>query len=276
MTGAVLKLFPAVRSRVTAFIGCADIGKALALFGAAKARCGDALTAFEFMPRFGIEMVVRHSSGKKDPLAQAHAFYVLAELSAVTEDSDLMERMESMLADAFEQGLIEDATIGASEAQSQALWALREEMSWAQKFEGGSIKHDVSVPISRLADFVNEATALCEAAMPGIRVCAFGHLGDGNVHFNLSQPVGMDKTEYLSHWEGFNRIVHDLVVSMDGSIAAEHGVGRLKREELVRYKDDVDLDLMRAVKARARSARPAQSWKSDSGWKLMRYGATDR
>ena len=249
ITGAVLKLFPAIRSRVTAFIGCSGPDAALALFQAAKAECGDALSAFEFLPRFGLELVIRHSSTNKDPLTGPHAYYVLIELSSPNGDARLDERMEAFLGSAFENAMIEDATIGASEAQSNALWALREELSWAQKFEGGSIKHDISVPISRLAEFVNEATRLCEAAMPGIRVCAFGHLGDGNVHFNLSQPVGMDKQEYLGHWSRFNRIVHDLVVSMDGSIAAEHGIGQLKRDELAHYKDELSLDLMAKVKA---------------------------
>ncbi|MBY0611649.1 MAG: FAD-binding oxidoreductase [Beijerinckiaceae bacterium] len=249
VTGAVLKLFPAIRCRVTAFIGCSGPDAALALFQSAKVACGDVLSAFEFLPRFGLEIVTRHSPGKTDPLERPHAYYVLMELSSPNETAGLDERMETFLGEAFESGAIEDATIGASEAQSNALWALREELSWAQRFEGGSIKHDVSVPISRLAEFVKEATRLCEAEMPGIRVCAFGHLGDGNVHFNLSQPVGMDKEAYLGHWGRFNRIVHDLVVAMGGSIAAEHGVGKLKRDELAHYKDEVSLDLMAAVKA---------------------------
>ncbi len=248
ITGAVLKLFPEVKSRATAFIGCRDIQAVLALFGLAKAQCGDVLTTFEFLPRFGLETVIRHSPGKKDPLAEAHDFYALIEISSVTEAGQLGPRLESLLEHGFSEALIEDATIAANKGQANALWALREELSWAQKFEGGSIKHDVSVPVSRMADFVTQASKLCEAEMPGLRVCAFGHLGDGNVHFNLSQPVGMDKAVYLGHWQRFNRIVHDLVVLMDGSIAAEHGIGCLKREELAHYKDEVSLDLMRTLK----------------------------
>ena len=248
VTGAVLKLFPAIRSRVTAFVGCSSVSKALELFHSARQAAGDVLSAFEFMPRFGIEIVVRHAAGKTDPLSEPHAFYALVEFTSIVADSNLQERMELWLQSAMTDNLLEDATIGASEAQSSALWALREEMSWAQKPEGGSIKHDVSVPVARVAEFVTRGTDLCEQAMPGIRVCAFGHMGDGNIHFNLSQPVGMDKAAFLSHWERFNRIVHDLVVSMDGSIAAEHGVGLLKLGELARYKDDVSLDLMRTLK----------------------------
>ena len=155
---------------------------------------------------------------------------------------------ERALAAAIEDGLVEDATIAASEAQNRALWRLRESLPEVQAREGGSIKHDVSVPVSRVADFIAEASAACRAAMPGVRVCAFGHFGDGNVHFNLSQPVGMEKAAFLARWEAFNRIVHDIVHGMGGSIAAEHGVGLLKRDELVRYKDPVALDVMRTLK----------------------------
>jgi FAD/FMN-containing dehydrogenase len=126
---------------------------------------------------------------------------------------------------------------------------MRENLSEVQRQEGGSIKHDVSVPLGRLADFLEEATAACEAAMPGLRVCAFGHFGDGNIHFNLSQPIGMDKATFLSEWGRFNRIVHDIVHAMDGSIAAEHGIGQIKRDELARYADPVGLDLMHSLKA---------------------------
>jgi FAD/FMN-containing dehydrogenase len=153
-----------------------------------------------------------------------------------------------VLGQAIEDELVEDAAIAASEAQNQALWRLRETLSEVQGNEGGSIKHDVSVPVSRVADFIETAEAACEAAMPGVRPCAFGHVGDGNIHFNLSQPVGMDKAAYLSEWQTFNRIVHDIVASMNGSISAEHGIGLIKRDELLHYKDPVALDLMRTVK----------------------------
>jgi len=155
---------------------------------------------------------------------------------------------EQVLGPAIEDGLVEDATIGASEAQNRALWALRENLSEVQRHEGGSIKHDVSVPVSRVAEFIEAATKACEAAMPGIRVCAFGHFGDGNIHFNLTQPVGMEKAAFLGQWERFNRIVHDFVQAMNGSIAAEHGIGLIKRDELRLYKDPVALDLMHTLK----------------------------
>jgi FAD/FMN-containing dehydrogenase len=154
-----------------------------------------------------------------------------------------------MLARAHGEDRIGDAALASSEAQARDFWDLRESLSEVQKAEGGSIKHDVSVPLSRLPEFLDRATRACEAALPGLRVCAFGHFGDGNIHFNLSQPVGMDRAAFLALWEPFNRIVHDIVYALDGSIAAEHGVGLLKREELGRYADPVALDLMRTLKA---------------------------
>ena len=182
------------------------------------------------------------------PLAGEHESYALIELSSPDPDADLAGRLEAVLGAALEEGLIADATIAASEAQNQALWRLRETLSEVQGLEGGSIKHDVSVPVSRVADFIEAAEAACIAAMPGIRPCSFGHVGDGNIHYNLSQPVGMDKAAFLSLWETFNRITHDIVAAMNGSISAEHGIGLIKRDELLRYKDPVALDLMRTLK----------------------------
>ena len=193
-------------------------------------------------------MVLKHGQGTVRPLAGEHQSYALIELSSPDPEADLAGRLEAVLGAALEDGLIADATIGASEAQNQALWRLRETLSEVQGLEGGSIKHDVSVPVSRVADFIEAAEAACTAAMPGIRPCSFGHFGDGNIHFNLSQPVGMDKAAFLSRWETFNRITHDIVAAMNGSISAEHGIGLIKRDELLRYKDPVALDLMRTLK----------------------------
>jgi FAD/FMN-containing dehydrogenase len=248
ITAAVLKLFPKPRARVTAFIGCASPHRALELFERMRKAAGDQLTAFEYMPRFGLEIVLKHAAGTIRPLAGDHASYALIELSSPQEGADLQGTIEEVLAAAIEDGLVEDATIGASEAQNQALWALRESLSEVQRYEGGSIKHDVAVPVSRVAEFIEAATQACEAALPGIRVCAFGHFGDGNIHFNLTQPVAMEKAAFLAQWERFNRIVHDLVQGMNGSIAAEHGIGLIKRDELRLYKDPVALDLMHTLK----------------------------
>ena len=248
ITAAVLRLFPAPRARATAMMGLADPQAALAFFRRLRGAAGDSLTGFEIMPGLGMEMVLKHMPGSVRPLSGRHAWYVLAELTSTRPGDDLSALALEAFGAAFEEGEIEDAVIAASEAQSEALWKLREDLSDAQKFEGGSIKHDVSVPVSKVPHFIAEASRLCEAHMPGIRVCAFGHMGDGNIHFNLSQPEGMDKAAYLATWEDFNRLVHDLVAELHGSISAEHGIGILKREELPLYKDKVALDLMAAVK----------------------------
>jgi FAD/FMN-containing dehydrogenase len=232
-----------------AFVGLASAEAALALFRSLRAEAGPALTAFEYIVPFGLEIVLRHRAGARRPLAGAHAAYALVEVSTTRSDEEAGTLMEGLLARAQAAGLLADAALAASEAQANAFWDLRESLSEVQKAEGASIKHDVSVPLSRLPAFLAEATRACEAAMPGLRVCAFGHFGDGNIHFNLSQPVGMDRAAFLAAWERFNRIVHDIVAGLDGSIAAEHGVGLLKRDELARYADPVALDLMRSLKA---------------------------
>ena len=249
VTAASLKLFPAVRARTVAFVGAADPAALMTTFERARTRFGASLSAFEFLPRFGLEMVLRRQPGTADPLADPHAWYALIEASSTSDESGLDAAMEDALGGALEDGLIADATIAQGEAQARALWSLREALSDAQGFEGGSIKHDVSLPLSALPGFLERTAALCERELPGLRVCAFGHLGDGNVHFNLSQPVGMEKAAFLALWRVFNRIVHDEVVAANGSIAAEHGVGLIKRDELAHYKDAVTMDLLRAVKA---------------------------
>ncbi|MDB5558958.1 MAG: hydroxyacid dehydrogenase [Enterovirga sp.] len=248
ITAAVLKLFPGIRSRATAFVGLATPGDALKLFERLRAAAGAELTAFEFMPRFALDIVLKHHSAAVDPLAGQHRSYALIELASPQQDADLTTIFEEVIGAAFEEGIVEDATIASSDSQRLALWDLRERLSEVQRYEGGSIKHDVAVPVSRVAEFIEQASVACEAEMPGVRVCAFGHFGDGNIHFNLSQPVGMDKAAFLASWESFNRIVHDIVREMHGSISAEHGIGLIKRDELPHYKDPVALDLMFTLK----------------------------
>ena len=248
ITAAVLKLSPAPKSRVTAFIGTASPDRALTLFNRLRDTVGDQLTAFEYMPEFGLELVLKHRPGSVRPLTEHAPSYALIELTSPLANANLREHLEEILARALDDGTIADAVIAESEAQNLALWGLRENLSEVQSLEGGSIKHDVAVPVSRVAEFIGVATRACEAAMPGVRVCAFGHFGDGNIHFNLSQPVDMDRKAFLAEWARFNRIVHDIVNGMNGSIAAEHGVGLIKRDELAHYKDPVALDLMRAIK----------------------------
>lgn len=249
ITAAVLKLFPAVRAQATAFIGCASPEAALGVFSHLRKEADETLVAFEYLPRLAIDIVIRHAPDCVEPLAGRHESYALIELASPRAEADLSGLLETVLSEEIEAGRIEDATITASGAQRKALWLLRERISEMQRFEGGSVKHDVSVPVSRVAEFIRAASAACIAAMPGVRPLPFGHFGDGNIHFNLSQPVGMDKEAFLASWETFNGIVHDIVHAMDGSISAEHGVGLIKRDELPHYKDPVALDLMRTLKA---------------------------
>ncbi|MHC2001561.1 FAD-binding oxidoreductase [Methylobacterium sp. CM6241] len=248
ITAAVLKLYPKPSSRAVGFAGLSSPHSALALFDTLKRTAGHNLTAFEYIPRFGLEIVLKHRPAFPRPLPGDHAGYALIEMSTTHAGAEASDAIETALAAAIDRGLVENAVIGSSETQNASLWALRENLSDVQSLEGGSIKHDVSVPLSRLADFLDTAIAVCEAEMPGLRVCAFGHFGDGNIHFNLSQPLGMDKATFLKEWGRFNRIVHDIVHRMGGSIAAEHGIGLIKRDELGLYADPVGLDLMRRLK----------------------------
>jgi len=248
ITAATLKLFPRPREVETAFLGLARIDDAMALFARARAASGDQLAAFELIPRIGLDMAMRHVAGVTDPLASPHPWYVLLEVSSAQSDSGLRGALEAFLADGMNAGLVQDGVVASNATQARRLWRIREGMVEGQKFEGGSIKHDVSVPVSRVADFVKRAIATVEATLPGIRAIAFGHVGDGNIHFNLSQPLQADTAVFMARWAEFNRLVHDLVHDFDGSISAEHGIGRMKREELPRYKSPLELALMRKLK----------------------------
>ena len=247
VTAAVCKLFPRPRTVATALVAVPDVAAAVSLFGRLKQTSGDRLTAFELIPRIGIDFVTRHIPGARDPLTKAVDWYVLAELSSAGEE-DLRHRLEAALAATLEEGLASDAAIAESGAQASALWALRENLSDVQKLEGGSIKHDISVPISAIPAFITEASKAVTAALPGIRPVPFGHIGDGNVHFNLSQPPAIDRDAFLDRWAEFNRIVHDIAAGLGGSISAEHGLGFMKRDEITHYKSAVEIDMMRAVK----------------------------
>ncbi|WP_425467503.1 FAD-binding oxidoreductase [Rhizobium glycinendophyticum] len=248
ITGAVLKMYPRPRGRQVAYAGLSSPKAALALFELASQRCGSALTGFELMPRIGIEFTTKHIPGVRDPLASVHAWYALIDISTsdTAEAADLM--MQALLTEAFQSGLVSDAAIASSLAQQDAFWHLRESMSDAQKPEGGSIKHDVSVPISRIPAFLAEADAAVHALIPDARICAFGHLGDGNIHYNISQPVGADKAAFIARWREVNAVVHAVVHRHSGSISAEHGVGQLKRDELAASRPAIETELMRRIK----------------------------
>jgi D-lactate dehydrogenase (cytochrome) len=248
ITAAVLKLFPRPSEVATALCAVENIADAGKLLNRARALSGDAVTAFELVPRIGLEMCAKHIAGASDPFAAPHPWYVLIEFSSPRPDARIRASFDALLESAFEEGIIGDAVIAESAQQQKNLWRIRESLPEAQKFEGGSIKHDVSVPVSRVPEFIALASAAVTEAFPGARPVPFGHLGDGNIHFNVSQPPGVDKAAYLAQWATMNRIVHDIVVGMQGSISAEHGIGMLKVDEMKHYKDPVELDLMRRLK----------------------------
>jgi D-lactate dehydrogenase (cytochrome) len=224
ITAAVLKLFPRPRSVETAFIGMASPHAALALLNLANERAGGSVTGFELIPRIALEFAVRHAPACRDPLNGAHPWYVLLELSSQAREG-LRAAIEEILTAGAEQNLVADATIAASLEQAKAFWLLRHHIADTQKYEGGSIKHDVSVPVAAVPDFIIEASAAVEAMIPGCRPCPFGHLGDGNVHFNISQPPDADRAAFLAHWDEVNAAVFAIVARHGGSISAEHGIG---------------------------------------------------
>ncbi len=248
ITGAVLKLFPAPKSRATAIAAVPSPSAAVSLLRHVEAESGGAVTSFELMPRIGIEMVCAHVPGARDPLSAPSPWYVLMELSSGTDGDALTTLLEGALADAAERTWVSDAVVAQSDGQRSAFWQIREAMSDAQRHEGGSIKHDVSVPVSNITLFLERALQAVHGEMPGIRPVPFGHLGDGNIHFNLSQPKDMDREAFLAKWTYFNQIVHGIALQLDGSISAEHGIGQLKRDEMAALKSDVELDLMRTLK----------------------------
>ncbi|WP_026618490.1 FAD/FMN-containing dehydrogenase [Ensifer sp. WSM1721] len=248
ITGAVLKLFPKPRGHQVAFAGVKSVEDALALFERASSLCGPALTGFELMPRLGIEFTTRHIHGVRDPLETAHPWYALIDIST-PDSAESAERMvESLLETGIADGFIENAVIAQNDAQRKALWHMRESMSPAQKPEGGSIKHDVSVPVSSIPAFMAEADAIVTKAVPGARICAFGHVGDGNIHYNISQPVDADTQAFLGRWREVNAIVHAIVLKYNGSISAEHGIGQLKRDELAAIRSPIEIGLMQRIK----------------------------
>jgi D-lactate dehydrogenase (cytochrome) len=244
ITAAVLKLFPRPRAVETAFAGLPSPRAALELLNIAQERAGNIVTSFELIGRTPMEFALRHGPGTRDPLQGKHAWYVLIELSSQASEG-LRAAMEGILSAGMDAGMVEDAALAESLDQRNSFWHLRTLLSETQKPEGGSIKHDVSVPVATVPEFMEEATRACEAMIPGCRV---GHLGDGNIHFNVSQPVGADKEKFLDRWEEMNAVVHGIVARMHGSISAEHGIGQLKRDLLPGVKDKTALDLMRTLK----------------------------
>ncbi|MCM2294547.1 FAD-binding oxidoreductase [Allorhizobium sp. BGMRC 0089] len=248
ITAAVLKLYPKPLGHEVGFAGLASPEAALKLFEKASAICGSALTGFELMPRIGVEFTSRHIENVRDPLTSPHDWYVLIDISTSDRAETARAMLETVLEQGYETGVIEDAVMAETVAQQRALWHMRESMSEAQKPEGGSIKHDVSVPVAAIPAFMREAETAVLQAVPGARICGFGHLGDGNIHYNISQPVGADKAAFIGRWREVNAIVHAIVRAHGGSISAEHGVGQLKRDELIEIRPAIETELMNRIK----------------------------
>ncbi len=248
VTAASLKLFAPLVSRAVAFAAVDRPAQALELLRRAKDESGGAVEAFELVPRLGVEFVLRHVAGAREPLDGAHPWYVLIEIAS-GEAGAAEAALERLLGHALESGLIRDAAIAQNQAQARAFWSIREHQSAAQKPEGAVWKHDVSTPISRIAQFLDEATAAMQAFAPGSRVLPFGHLGDGNIHFDVLQPEGGDGAAHSARRDEAARIVHDIVGSLGGSISAEHGLGAMKTAEALRYKSPVEIEAMRAIRA---------------------------
>ncbi|MGE5094199.1 MAG: FAD-binding oxidoreductase [Betaproteobacteria bacterium] len=248
ITAAVLKLFPRPRAQATALVAVETPAAAVALLSSLRERCGERITGFELISRLCLDLVFRHIPGSRDPFAQVHPWYVLVELSDSTEGQALGTLLEESLGAIVEDGAILDAVVATSQAQRQALWKLREDVPEAQKLDGVSIKHDVSVPVSRVPELIERAGSALMARFPQVRIVAFGHVGDGNIHYNCSTGDPAEAKAFFRHSEEVNHIVYDVVSALGGSISAEHGLGQLKREEIKRYKSDLELDLMRAIK----------------------------
>lgn len=248
ITGAVLKLYPQPAARLASLVAVESCDAAMALLQHIRARNADRLTAFELASRTCIELVLKHGHDARDPFAQAYPWYVLVEFTDFTSEEAARTAIEDALGEAFEQGLVLDAVIAESLAQSQALWGLREGISEAQSAEGATIKHDIALPISAIAAFMPKAVEAVAARHADIRPVLFGHLGDGSLHFNYSPAPGEDKAHFIARQEEVNRIVHDLVIAAGGTISAEHGLGVLRRDEADAYRSPAERRLMQEIK----------------------------
>jgi FAD/FMN-containing dehydrogenase len=247
ITAAVLKLYSRPRQVATAWASTTSPKSAVALLTRLRERIGGRVTAFELVSRSSLDLVLKNIPRSRDPLPGRSPWQVLIELSD-TMESELDSALQSVLLESVEAGEATDAALARSQEQARAFWRLRENISEAQKVEGVSIKHDISLPVSRIPEFLDRCDAALTEAFPGLRIVCFGHLGDGNLHYNQSRLAAQDNAAFIAQSDAVNRIVHDLVAQLGGSISAEHGLGQLKREEILRYKSEVEMDMMRAVK----------------------------
>ncbi|HXY77129.1 MAG TPA: FAD-binding oxidoreductase [Steroidobacteraceae bacterium] len=248
ITAASLKLFPKIRAQATALVAVPDVRAALVLLARLRAAAAEWLSSVELIPRIGIELTTKHIEGVSDPLGVAHPWYVLCELSGAGGSEALEELLTEVLGAAHEEGVVLDAALARNERERAALWRLRESIPEAQRREGAGLKHDISLPIGALGAFVARASSWVNANVSDSHLIPYGHLGDGNLHFNLTQKPGTDRERFLARGEEIRRAIHDLVHEFGGSFSAEHGIGRFKVAELERYASSVELSLMRTVK----------------------------
>jgi FAD/FMN-containing dehydrogenase len=249
ITGAVLKLYPQPKASITALAALPSPAHALQLLVLMQDHCGSSLTGFELMSRYCLALVAGQFPQLPKPFASPHPQYVLLELSSSESEQHAVGLLEHAIGAALARGVIDDAVVASSVAQSAGLWQLREHIPLAQAKAGKNIKHDISLPVSRIADFIEVTGPLLDAAFPGCQLVCFGHLGDGNLHYNVAPPPGISNDDFLLQQDQVNRVVYDSVELFGGSISAEHGIGALKRDELARYKSPVELNMMRAIKA---------------------------
>ncbi|MBV6632273.1 MAG: FAD-binding oxidoreductase [Alphaproteobacteria bacterium] len=248
ITGACLKLQPRPAHRVTAMVAVPSPTDALAVLNDLNAKTGGQVEAFELMSRPCLELAFKHMDGCRDAFQSPYPWYGLAEITAGVKDDRLNELVEESLGNLIEGETVLDAVLAQNDRERAEFWHLREAIVEAQRLEGGSIKHDIAVPVARIADFIDAGIAKAKAIMPEIRPTVFGHIGDGNLHFNMMQPEAMTRADYLSHWDEIVEPIHALVMAHGGSFSAEHGVGRLKTSDMVKYKSPTELAMMRAVK----------------------------
>ncbi|RUW01747.1 FAD-binding oxidoreductase, partial [Mesorhizobium sp. M1A.F.Ca.IN.020.04.1.1] len=249
ITAAVLKLFPKPKGREVAFAGLSSPQAALSLFSLAMDRAGASLTAFELIAKRPYDFTLKHGQGITRPLADDWPWYALMQVSSGRSEEDGKALIEEILSAGLEQGIVGDAVVSASLAQGDAFWNFRETLPECQKPEGASIKHDISVPIASIPEFIEKAAGVVQTVCPGARVVCFGHMGDGNLHYNISRPLDWQDDPFLELYHPMNKAVHDVVRSFHGSISAEHGIGQLKRDELIATAPPMAIDLMRRVKA---------------------------
>ncbi|MBB5073506.1 FAD/FMN-containing dehydrogenase [Bartonella callosciuri] len=248
ITAAVLKLFPRPKGKAVALVGLCSPAKALGFLSLAQSHGVGMLTGFELMGKFSLQMALDYKMCEKSPLEHEHEWYVLINISSLQSEDEALSVLSIILEEALKDTVIEDAVIAQSLKQQDFFWQLRESISSAQKLAGGSIKHDIAVPTASIPDFIAEATLIVEDIIPGARVVCFGHMGDGNLHYNITQPIGADSAAFLRLWAQINHSIHSLVMHYKGTFSAEHGIGQLKREELRTFKSPVALDIMQGIK----------------------------